>query len=76
MAKKGTLYNDRELAAEVRRLTLTKVKLILRDDYEDKEFQKRILERLVTASLPRINEHSGPEGGAIEIKGVEIVVRK
>ena len=32
--------------------------------------------RLSGTLLPRINEHSGPDGGPIDIKGVKITVRK
>lgn len=59
--------NDRKLGAEVRRMALKKVRVILSDDYEDKEFQKAVLLKLTPTLLPRLNEHTGDNGGAIVV---------
>jgi hypothetical protein len=73
---RGVRFNDRELAGRVREMGLNHLKRILADDYEDKQFQREILLRLSSNLLPRLNEVTGEDGGAIEIKGVEIKVRK
>lgn len=63
----GIIHNDRELGAEVRRMSLKKVRKILSDDYEDKDYQKAVLLKLVPTLLPRLNEIGGEGGGAIKI---------
>ena len=63
----GIIHNDRELGAEVRRMSLKKVRKILSDDYDDKDYQKAVLLKLVPTLLPRLNEHSGEGGEAISI---------
>lgn len=65
--KSGVTASDRELGAEVRRMSLKKVRKILSDDYEDKDYQKAVLLKLVPTLLPRLNEHSGEGGEAISI---------
>lgn len=77
----GKTFEQRELAAEVRELALTKIKIILsRPTVEmsekDKELHDAILVRMSTTLLPRLNEHMGEGGGAIQIEGVEIKVRE
>lgn len=64
----GIPSNDRALGARVRRLTLKKIEVILRDDYEDIAFQKAVILKLASSILPRINEHSGEDGGAIVVQ--------
>jgi len=72
---------DRKLAAEVRTLTLKKIKAILEmpevkmkaDDYE---LYKAVLIKLAGTVLPRLNEHTGEDGGAILINGNTIEVKK
>ena len=59
---KGCSFNDRKLAGEVRSLGLKELKKILGPTYKDKEYQKAILLRIAPSLLPRLNEHSGPEG--------------
>lgn len=61
------IANDRKLGAEVRRMGLKKLALILSDDYEDKEYQKAVMLKLVPTLLPRITEHSGEGGEPIKI---------
>ena len=72
--KKGKSFNDRELAGEVRTLTLNEIKKALTGNDED--FKKQIILRLSGSILPRLNEVTGENGGAIQIEGVEITVRK
>jgi hypothetical protein len=57
--------NDRVLAADVRRLTLTEIKQIL-EVPEMTEFKKQVILKLASSVLPRLNEHSGEDGGPIE----------
>ena len=70
----GKSFQDRELASEVRSLTLNEIKKVLKG--KDKKFKKELILRMSTSILPRLNELTGPEGNPIEIKGVEIAVRK
>lgn len=72
---KGKSFNDRELAGEVRTLTLKEIKKALMNS-DDDEFKKQLLLRLAGSILPRLNEVTGENGGAIKIEGVEINVRK
>lgn len=61
----GIALTDRKLGAEVRRLGLKKLKVILEDDNHEKytkEFQEAVFLRLAANLLPRINEHSGVDG--------------
>ena len=71
---KGKSFNDRELAGEVRTLTLNEIKKALKG--KDEDFKKQIILRLSGSILPRLNEVTGENGGAIKIEGVEISVRK
>lgn len=57
--------NDRALAAEVRRLSLTEIKNILKQS-EMTEFKKQVLLKLAPSLLPRLNEHTGEGGEPIE----------
>lgn len=70
-APRGKLFSERELAGEVRNLGLKKLKTILGDNYEDKEFQKQIMLRLAPSLLPRLNEHSGEGGGPVAVTVVK-----
>lgn len=71
----GKTMQDRELAAEVRTITLTRSKEVLKSK-KPKNLYEALLVKLAATALPRLNEHSGPEGGPIEISGVDIVIRK
>ena len=71
---KGKSFNDRELAGEVRSLTLDQMKRILLDiniklgkNGELSKFQEDLLLRLAPNCLPRLHEHSGPDGGEIPL---------
>lgn len=56
----GQSLNDRRLAAEVRSLSLKKLKAIL--EGEDNDYQRQILMKLAPSLLPRLNEHTGEDG--------------
>lgn len=63
---------DRELSKKVRRLTLKKIEKILsrpvvRMDKEEYDLYKQVLLKLAGNILPRLNEHSGPDGGDIPL---------
>lgn len=57
----GKTFNDRELAARVRTLTLKEIEKTLKG--QDSEFKKAVILKLSTNILPRLNEHSGEGGG-------------
>ena len=74
---KGKLFNDRELAAEVRTLTLNEVKKALTSTKEEElEFKKAVILRLAGSILPRLNEVTGEGGGPIQISEVVVKVQK
>lgn len=56
---------DRKLAAEVRSLTLKKIKAIL--EGEENDFQRQVMLKLAATVLPRINEVTGEDGGAVKL---------
>lgn len=60
-------YTDRILAQNVRTLALKEIEKILQPDYEDKEFKKAVLLKIAPTLLPRLNEHTGEDGGVIKI---------
>lgn len=72
---KNPTFNDLKLAAEVRSLTLKEIRIVLLQKEMD-DFKKQLILRLAANTLPRLNEHTGADGGAIEIKGVDIKIRK
>lgn len=61
----GKTLNDRKLAAEVRTLSLNEMRRVLQGTDED--YKKQLILKLAATVLPRINEHSGPDGGNIPI---------
>ena len=61
----GKSLNDRKQAAEVRRLALFEMQRVL--EGEDNEFKKQLLLRLANSVLPRLNEHTGGDGEAINV---------
>lgn len=74
---KGKLFNDRELAAEVRTLTLNEVKKALTSTKEEElEFKKAVILRLAGSILPRLNEITGEGGGPIQISKIVIKIQK
>ncbi len=72
--------NDRELASKVRTKALNDIHAVLEGDEavtaQWSDYKKSMLMTLAKSILPRLNEHTGNDGGAIEIKGVSIRVRK
>lgn len=70
----GKSLQDRELAARVRKLGLEEMEAVLKGT--DAEYKKQLVLRLAGTLLPRLNEHTGEDGGPIAISGVEISVRK
>lgn len=74
----GKSLNDRELAASVRTKALLDIKAVLDGENIDKwsEYKKSLLLNLSKSILPRLNEHTGKDGEAIEMKGVDISIRK
>lgn len=64
----GKNFQDRVLAAKVRKLTLEQIQVIL-EQPKMTELKKAVLLKLAGTILPRINETSGPDGGAIQVKG-------
>lgn len=64
----GIIYTDRKLGAEVRSLTLKKIKAVLEDDKNEiykKDFQEALILRLAGSVLPRLNEVTGEDGKPI-----------
>ena len=79
----GKTFQDREKASEVRSSVLDSIKLVLSDEAEDlkkvqmwSKLKTDLVARMSTSILPRLNEITGEDGGAIKIEGVEISVRK
>lgn len=62
--KGGKPLNDRKLAADVRTLALSEIYKILKEGQTDgnKDLYRAVLIRLAGNVLPRLNEHSGPDG--------------
>ena len=58
-------FNDMKLAGQVRNLALTQIYKILQGD--DEEYKKALLLKISTSLLPRLNEHSGPDGANLKI---------
>ena len=71
--KGGKSFNDRVLAAEVRTLTLEEIKKALTGD--DLDYKKAVVLKLAGTILPRINEHSGPDGAPIPILPLDAILR-
>lgn len=82
----GKSFQDRELAARVRTLALNEIEHILKKfgyteskgkiSAQDKRLYDTVVANLSKTILPRLNEHTGEDGGPIAITGVEITVRK
>lgn len=71
----GKTFQDRELAARVRTLGLSEIERVLKQK-KMSHFKEQVILRLAGSLLPRLNEHTGEDGGPIAIKGVNISVRK
>ena len=66
----GKSFQDRELAARVRTLGLEKIESILKG--KRTKLQDAVILKLAGTLLPRLNEHTGAEGGPMEIRAVEV----
>ncbi len=64
----GKTLNDRKLAADVRTLSLRLIQKYL--EGEDEVYKKQLLLRLANTVLPKLNEHSGPDGGEMKISPI------
>jgi hypothetical protein len=65
----GKSFQDRKLAADVRTQGLKDVQSVLKGNKSVEkwsEYKKQLVLRLVTTLLPRLNEHTGEDGGAIK----------
>lgn len=67
----GKSLQDRKLAADVRKLTLIKIKKVLKD--EDSDFQRQLLLRLASSVLPRLKETEENGYSKQVITGMRIV---
>ena len=75
----GKSFQDRELASKVRSKALNDLLLVLSDDPKVEnwsQYRKDLLKSLSHTILPRLQEVTGEDGGAIKIEGVEITVRR
>lgn len=82
MAGTGKSFQDRELAAEVRSLCLEEIRGIFlfkhtKGDKYDPElnitmaaYKKQLVLKMSTSILPRLNEVTGADGGAIEVNDI------
>jgi hypothetical protein len=61
----GKSLQDRKQAAEVRRLALAEIEKVLLGD--DCDYKKQLVLKLAGTVLPRLNEHTGEDGGSIQI---------
>lgn len=66
----GKSMQDRELAAEVRKLTLEECKRHLKA--KKGRLYEALLVKLAGTALPRLNEHTGEDGGPIQIQGNKV----
>ena len=70
----GVSLNDKKLAANVRTTALTLIKKYLDDDSEANEkYKKDLLLRMSGSLMPRLNEHSGDEGGPIIVQLSQVI---
>ncbi len=66
----GKSFQDRVLAAEVRREGLNNVKLVLSDSPEVmnwSDYKKQLVLKLAPGLLPKLNEHTGADGEPLHI---------
>jgi hypothetical protein len=72
--KGGLVFNDRELAAKVRTLTLNECKFWLEN--RKSKMYKLVLGNLSRSVLPRMNEITGENGGPLVIELPKEIVDK
>jgi hypothetical protein len=72
--KGGKSFQDRVLAAEVRRDALKSIQTVLKNDKKSREavsdwseYKKQIVLKLAGTVLPRLNEHTGGDGEPIVV---------
>ena len=76
MAQGGKSLNDREKSATVRNKVLDAMLLVYNGEADNlSQRQWELTLKMASTILPRLNEHTGKDGDAIEISGVDIVVR-
>lgn len=71
MAQGGKTLNDRKLSASVRTKALEDILVVLTNNEPPPGWSPYKLQMLMSLSktvLPRLNEHTGEDGGAIEFK--------
>ena len=75
--KGGKTFNDRMRSAKVRKLVLDAIEKVY-SNKEDKLTSKQweLTLRMATVVLPRLNEHTGEDGGPIQFSGVNIKIQK
>lgn len=69
----GKSFQDRELASKVRTQALNDLYLILTNDKKIEKWsdlKRQVLLKMSTTILPRLNEHSGPDGSPIPLLNV------
>lgn len=77
MAQGGKSYNDRIQSARVRSKVLAAIEKVY--DGKGKSLSKMQWEltlRMATIVLPRLNEHTGEDGGPIQVNEVKIKIQK
>ncbi len=77
MARKATY--DQDTVKELRMSVIEASLMVMTDDPKVESwsaYKKELILKIAPRVLPTVNEHSGPDGGAIQISGVDIVVRK
>ena len=68
MAKGGKTFNDREQSARVRGLVLDAIEKVYKGtDANLSQRQWELTLRMATTVLPRLNEHTGEDGGPIQV---------
>ena len=75
----GVLKEDRRLAAEVRRLTLNKIKKLFELETltaSEKELHDSVLLRLAGTVLPRLNEVTGENGIPLIVQVAQSIADK
>lgn len=78
----GKTLQDRKLAARLRKKLLEAIEVSISDKPEDikqvrkwGEFKRQMLLKLATNALPRLNEHTGKDGGDIKHKQTVTIVK-
>jgi hypothetical protein len=75
----GKSRNDRQLAASVRSLALGEIKKYLEgteQGYDNKEMKQALILKLAPTLLPRLNEHTGEDGGDINVNLTNYALQK